>query len=66
MICLLVKENQIGYIFEPSDRASIVKFLSELTPEKREVFMGMGKRTSEIAVKKYAKEIILNKYVESI
>lgn len=65
-IGLLVKEKQIGYVFDPSDREGIVKFLSELTPEKRSVFSEMGKRAREVAEKEYAKEIILNKFVEAI
>lgn len=65
-IGLLVKEKQIGYVFEPSDREGIVKFLSELSPVKYFEFAEMGKRAREVAEKEYAKEIILNKYVEKI
>ena len=65
-IGLLVKEKQIGYVFEPTDREGIRKFLAGLTPEKCSDFAGMGKRAREVAEKEYAKEIILNKFVEAI
>lgn len=65
-IGLLVKEKQIGYVFDPSDRGGIVKFLSELTSEKQTEFAEMGKRAREVAEKEYAKEFILNKFVEAI
>lgn len=65
-IGLLVKEKQIGYVFDPSDREGIVKFLSELTPEKQTEFAEMGKRAREVAEKEFAKEIILKKFVEAI
>lgn len=65
-IGLLVKEKQIGYVFEPSDKISIVKFLSELTPEKRAELEEMGKRARKVAESEYAKDFILNKFVEAI
>lgn len=65
-IGLLVKEKQIGYVFEPSDREGIVKFLSDLSPEKCVVFAEMGKRARNVAETEYAKDIILNKFVEAI
>lgn len=65
-IGLLVKEKQIGYVFEPSDREGIVKFLSALSPEKCIEFAEMGKRAQKVAETEYAKDIILNKFVEAI
>lgn len=65
-IGLLVKEKQVGYVFDPSDREGIVKFLSELSVEKCSEFAEMGKRAREVAEKEYAKEIILNKFIEAI
>lgn len=65
-IGLLVNEKQIGYVFEPNDHNGIVKFLSELTPEKRNEFTEMGKRARQVAETEYAKDIILNKFVEAI
>lgn len=65
-IGLLVKEKQIGYVFEPSERDGIVKFLSDLSPEKCIEFAEMGKRARKVAETEYAKDIILNKFVEAI
>ena len=65
-IGLLVKEKQIGYVFEPSDRDGIVKFLSSLSSEKRVEFKEMGQRARKVAETEYAKDIILNKFVEAI
>lgn len=65
-IGLLVKEKQIGYVFKSSDREGIVKFLSELFPVKCVEFSEMGKRARKVAETEYAKEIILNKFVEAI
>lgn len=65
-IGLLVKDKQIGYVFEPSDREGIVKFISDLSPEKCIEFAEMGKRARKVAETEYAKEIILNKFFEAI
>ena len=65
-IGLLIKEKRIGYVFEPSDRDGIVKFLSSLSSEKCSEFKEMGQRARKVAEEEYAKDIILNKFVEAI
>lgn len=65
-IGLLVKEKNIGYVFEPTDRDGIVKFLSSLSSEKRAEFKELGQRARKVAETEYAKDIILNKFVEAI
>lgn len=65
-IGLLVKEKNIGYVFEPTDRDGIVKFLSSLSSEKRAEFKELGQRARKVAETEYAKDIILNKFVEVI
>ena len=65
-IGLLVKEKGIGYVFEPSDREGIVKFISNLSVEKCAEFKEMGQRARKVAEAEYAKDIILNKFVEAI
>ena len=65
-IGLLVKEKGIGYVFEPSDREGIVKFISNLSVEKRAKFKEMGQRARKVAETEYAKDIILNKFVEAL
>lgn len=65
-IGLLVKEKNIGYVVEPTDREGIVKFISSLSTEKCAEFKEMGKRARKVAETEYAKDIILNKFVEAI
>lgn len=65
-IGLLVKEKQIGYVFEPTDREGIVSFLSNLSPERCAEFKEMGQRARKVAETEYAKDIILNKFVKAI
>lgn len=65
-IGLLVKEKNIGYVFEPTDRDGIVQFLSSLSSEKRAEFKELGQRARKVAETEYAKDIILNKFVEAI
>lgn len=65
-IGLLVKEKGIGYVFEPSDREGIVKFISNLSVERCAEFKEMGQRARKVAEAEYAKDIILNKFVEAI
>ena len=65
-IGLLVKEKQIGYVFEPTDREGIVSFLSNLSPERCAEFKEMGQRARKLAETEYAKDIILNKFVKAI
>lgn len=65
-IGLLVKEKNIGYVFEPTDREGIVKFILSLSTEKCAEFKEMGKRARKVAETEYAKDIILNKIFEAI
>lgn len=65
-IGLLVKEKQIGFVFEPSDKNGIVKFLSELSIDKRKELAVMGNRALRVAEQEYAKEVILKKFTEAI
>lgn len=65
-IGLLVKEKQIGVVFKPEEKDNIVTFLSGLTKDKLPEFAEMGKRARKVAETEYAKDIILNKFVEAI
>lgn len=65
-IGLLVKEKQIGVVFRPDDKEGIVKFLASLSKDKQPEFAEMGKRARHVAETEYAKDIILNKFVEAI
>lgn len=65
-IGLLVKEKQIGFVFNPDDEEGLQAFLDRLSPEKRDILMEMGKRAREVAEQEYAKNVILNKFIEEI
>lgn len=65
-IGLLVKEKRIGVVFKPDDKDGIVNFLASLSKDKQPKFAEMGKRAREVAETEYAKDIILNKFVEAI
>lgn len=65
-IGLLVKEKQIGVVFRPDDKEGIVNFLSSLSKDKQHEFAEMGKRARQVAEAEYAKDIILNKFLEAI
>ena len=61
-----MKDKGIGYVFESSDREGIIKFISSLSAEKLAEFKEMGQRARKVAETEYAKDIILNKFVEAI
>lgn len=65
-IGLLLNEKQIGYVFAPSDREGIKRFLKNLTLERRNEFNEMGRRARKVAETEYTKQIILNKFIKAI
>ena len=65
-IGLLVKEKNIGYVFKPEDKNGIIGFLSGLNKDRLAEIHEMGERARQVAVREYAKDIILNKFVEAI
>lgn len=65
-IGLLVKEKKMGYVYRPEDKNGIIRFLSCLNKEKLAEIREMGERARQVAVKEYAKNIILNKFAEAI
>ena len=65
-IGLLVKEKQIGVVFKPDEKSNIVTFLASLSKDKQPEFAEMGRRARKVAETEYAKDIILNKFVEAI
>ena len=65
-IGLLVKEKNIGYVFEPEDKEGIISFLKSLSYERISEFKEMGKRARMVAEEEYAKDIILKKFLEAI
>ncbi len=65
-IGLLVKEKQIGFVFEPGDRVGVTNFLASLSDDMIPVIKQMGIRAREVAEKEYAKGIILDKFSKAI
>lgn len=65
-IGLLVNEKRIGYVFKPEDKEGIVKFLASLSKNRQPEFAEMGWRARNVAETEYAKDNILNKFVEAI
>ena len=61
-----VEENQIGFCFEPDDRNGIVDLLKSLSIEQLPLLKEMGRKAREIAVRKYSKEAILNRFLEVV
>ena len=65
-IALLVKEKGIGYVFEPDEYEKIIEFLRHISTDMLPLLKKMGAKARKVAVEEYAKEIILNKFLEAI
>lgn len=65
-IALLVKEKGIGYVFEPKEHGKIVDFLMLISTDMLPILKEMGAKARKVAVEEYAKDIILNKFIEAI
>ena len=62
----LIKEYGNGVCFEPNDREGLIKYLRDLSPEKRDSLREMGKISRHLAEEKFSKEAILNRFLEEI
>ena len=62
----LIEEYGNGVCFEPNDREGLIKYLRDLSPEKRDSLREMGKISRQLAVEKFSKEAILNRFLEEI
>lgn len=58
-----VEENGIGFCFEQDDRNEVISFLSALSEKDLSVFVEMGKKSRQIAEKKFSKDAILNRFI---
>ena len=61
-IALLVKENNIGFVFSPKDNRGIQDFLTQLCPSSIIGIREMGARARRIAEEEYSKSFILEKF----
>ncbi len=62
----MVKDNEIGFSFDWSEREAIISFLNNLQKQDIEKFNELGKKARHLLETKYDKEIILNKYLEVV
>lgn len=65
-VALMIKENHIGFVFDPSDRSGIECFFKSIHTQSLKEFQEMGIRARELAEIKYSKEIILNKFATAL
>lgn len=62
----MVEENGNGVCFEPKDESGLKSFLLSLGVDSAARFEFMGQVSRRLAVEKYSKEVILNKFVELV
>ena len=62
----MVKDNEIGFSFDWSQREEIISFFNNLQKKDIEKFNELGKKARHLLETKYDKEIILDKYLEVI
>lgn len=65
-IGLLIKEESIGYCFDPNDKDGVIGFLNNLRLDTLQQLEEMGNRARMIAEKKYSEKAILSKFFETI
>ncbi len=65
-VALLVKEQNIGFVFRPEDFVEIQKFLAGLRLSDMKGIKEMGARARKVAEEVYSKELILDKFKKVI
>lgn len=63
-IALLIKENNIGYVFDKYDTKTLILFLKGLTTDCIPELKEKGKRARMLAEKSFSEEKIMAKYIE--
>lgn len=61
-IALTIREHNLGYCFDNSDKEGIREWLANLTPQKKHEFEKMGDKAFQIANTIYSEKAILSKY----
>lgn len=61
-IAITVRENNIGFCFDPNDHNGIVSFLQGLGEKSKEELSEMGNRAKSVANSKYSESGILDKF----
>ena len=65
-IALEVKENGIGFCFEPENSEGLHSFFQNLDEQKLSLLSEMGKRARCLAEEKYSAQKILDKFIQII
>lgn len=65
-IALMIREENVGFCFEPNDTLSIAKFLNDISLTDLDNLKAMGTKARKLAENKYSEEIILNKFMSKI
>ena len=63
-IALLIKENNIGYVFDKHDTEAQIRFLKGLTTDSIPELEEKGKRARMLAENSFSEEKIMAKYIE--
>lgn len=61
-IYLYIKENNVGWAFDWSEREKIIQFFNSLTLDDIDILKQKGKLARELVNKRFTKEIILNQF----
>ncbi|WP_321518079.1 glycosyltransferase family 4 protein [uncultured Bacteroides sp.] len=62
----MVRENNLGHCFVPSDRDGIKRFFNELSFDKIEILNGMGKRSYGLAISSFSEKNILDRFLSFV
>jgi len=62
----LVKEENIGFVFETKEQKEILDFLSGINSTCLPELLEMGKKARSLAEKKFSEDIILDKFLHTI
>ena len=63
-VALMIKENRIGYVFNPNQIYNITLFLRELSIERKSELIQMGEKARRLAEESYSEKVILDKYLD--
>lgn len=62
-VALMVAENNIGYCYDSKDFEGLTKFFETIGMNDLQKFEEMGRRARELAVGRYSRESVLEKYL---
>lgn len=65
-IAILIKENNVGYAFEPTQQKEISEFLKTFGKQNADDLLIKSENARQLAAQHYSEEIILNKFLNQI